>query len=701
VGGKGEGFSDESVERKAEAPDDVVERIVREASLREKLGLMSGGIPLRALVYDGVFKHYNSFPYPTRGLERFGLPPIKFVDGPRGVVCANSTCFPVTSARGATWDPELEFRVGGAIAKEVRSVGGNFFGGVCINLLRHPANGRAQEAYGEDSFHMGEMAKGLVKGVQSQNVMACVKHFALNNQENTRFKINVTCSERVLREVFLPHFFEAIIEADAASVMGAYNLFRGSHCCENAHLLRKILKDDWGFKGFVISDFGLGIRNTRKAVIAGCDIEMPCTMHYGSKLAKAVKSKNVEVDMKLIDESVKRIASTVLDFHSRKDPLDSYPDDLRECEEHVNLALEVAEKSIVLLKNEDDVLPIATSEITEILLVGRLAKSKNIGDLRGSSNVYPSQVKTPFQGFVEQTKNFGNPPRISFHNGKNSKSLQRAASRADLVVLVVGSRGSDEGEYLVVFGGDRKSLSLRKSEISMINTVGAVNSRTVVALVGGSAIMCEKWRENVPCILMTFFAGMEGGSALARTVLGLNQHTGGKLPFSVPKDINDLVPFDPKATKVEYGLLHGYTKIDADQKDPAFAFGHGLSFTTFELTDPKAFVEGMQIISFVKVTNTGERAGDEVVQFYVRFHRPSIRRPQRLLKGFQRVSLKPGESTTVEIRCKLSSLCFFSAETNDFRFDRSKSASYGVQLGTSSRNLLDEIPLVFTPPSPL
>jgi beta-glucosidase len=237
-------------------------QLVAQMNLREKVALMSGDYWFLPLILDDlILRHYNRTPIGAGGNRRLQIPQLRFCDGPRGVVSGNSTCFPVSMQRGASFDVELEERVGEAIGREVRAQGGNYFGGVCVNLLRHPAGGRAQETFGEDPFHVGQMGAALVRGVQTHNVIACVKHYALNNQENTRFKVDVTCDERTLREVYLPHFRDCL-DAGAGSVMGAYNKFRGEHLCQNEYLLKTVLKGEWAFYGFVISDFvwGSGIR---------------------------------------------------------------------------------------------------------------------------------------------------------------------------------------------------------------------------------------------------------------------------------------------------------------------------------------------------------------------------------------------------------------------------------------------------------
>jgi beta-glucosidase len=280
-----------TLERRAISKEEI-DKMARDAvgqmTIEEKVQMMSPR--LKSLLKFGAEMlrdggKYNQHSYQAGGNERLNIPTVRFFDGPRGLVSGQATCFPVSMGRTASFDKDLEFKVGEAIGSEIRANGGNYFGGVCINLLRHPAGGRAQEGYGEDSYLTGQMGSALMKGVQTNNVMACIKHYALNDQENTRFKVNVGVDERVLREVYLAHFKECV-DNGAASLMGAYNKVRGDQACASPHLLTEVLKEDWGFKGFTISDFGWGVRNTEKSATAGLDIEMPCVRFYGKKLVK-------------------------------------------------------------------------------------------------------------------------------------------------------------------------------------------------------------------------------------------------------------------------------------------------------------------------------------------------------------------------------------------------------------------------------
>jgi beta-glucosidase len=653
--------------------------LVAQMTLEEKVELMSGDHNLPQLLLDAfVYRHYNRVPYPAGGNARLGVPPVKFCDGPRGVVAGHATCFPVSMQRGASFDPDLERRVGEAIGAEVRALGGNYFGGVCINLMRHPAGGRAQETFGEDPFHVGSMGAALVKGVQSQNVIACVKHFALNNQEDTRFKIDVTCDERTLREVYLPHF-KACVDAGAGSVMSAYNQVRGEYMSQNNYLLTDILKEEWGFSGFVISDFVFGVHETVAAANAGLDIEMPNTKVFGKRLVAAVRKGQVPEAQ--IDDAAERIVRTLVRFTEAPDPR-AYPRTLVACPEHRALAREIAEKSMVLLKNEGHTLPFDPTAVRTVAVIGELAQEGNIGD-HASSQVHPPYVVTPLDGL---RRTLGKSVRIRHSSGKNVAAARRLAAKADAVIVVVGNRHNDEGEFLspvpfLKVGGDRASLRLKPEDAALIRAVAPANPNTAVVLIGGSVFIMEEWKDAAPAILHAFYPGMEGGTALANVLFGW-VNPGGKLPFTIPTDEAQLPPFDREATHVEYDRYHGYTRLEKAGQTPAFAFGYGLSYTTFHLTDPRFAVAGDQVIASVTVTNAGARAGDEVVQLYVGFDGSTVERPKKLLRGFQRVSVPAGESRTVEIACPLASLRWYNPERKAWEME---SMAYHAYIGTSSR----------------
>jgi beta-glucosidase len=669
--------------------DAVAEDLLARMSLREKVAQLSGG-SFFTLVRLGINRYlFGGFPNVTTGYNaRLRIPPVSFSDGPRGVVVGRGTCFPVAMARGASWDRELERRVGDAIGKEVRAAGANYFGGLCINLLRHPAWGRAQETFGEDPWHVGEMGVALMQGVQAHGVMACAKHFAVNNIENSRFYVDVEIDERPLREVYLPHF-EKCVAAGLASVMSAYNRLRGEYCGQNEYLLTQILRREWGFDGFVSSDWVWGIHETDAAIAAGMDLEMPRAKHYGRRLVEAVRSGRVPEAA--VDRSALAVLRRKLAYASRPDTL-TYDRRWTACREHVELAREAAEKSFVLLKNEGAALPLDRDTIRRIAVIGKLAAAANLGD-HGSSRVSPPHAVTLLEGLRSHLRGVAD---VQFADGSDLARAEVLAEGADAVLLVVGYEHCDEGENLfsnrepggkqkIGRGGDRLELGLKPHEVELIARLAPVNAKTVVSLIGGSAILMEEWKHRVPAILMAWYPGMEGGHAWARVLFG-ERGPSGKLPFTIPAAASQLPPFDAFATSVRYEALHGYTLMDHSGEEPAFPFGFGLSYTRFEYGVPELSqreipADGSLSVS-VRVKNAGDRPGEEVVQLYVGFENSSIPRPRKLLRDFQKIFLEPGEEGTARLSVNARDLAWFDPRERRWEVE---ATSYSVYVGSSSR----------------
>ncbi len=643
-------LSEEKVEERAG-------RLLAQMSLKEKVQQMSGDTPLAAGA-SWLLTGYNKRPIPGGENQRLSIPAIQFSDGPRGVAMNHSTCFPVSMARGASWDTELEERVGDAMGVEARCGGANLLGNVCINVLRHPAWGRAQETYGEDPYHLGEMGAASVRGVQ-RHVMACIKHFAANSIENARFNVDVRMSERTLREVYLPHF-KRCVDDGAAVVMSAYNKVNGHYCGHNRHLLWDILKGEWGFEGFVVSDFMWGIRSARSAE-AGVDLEMPFTVHFGDKLVKLIKEGKIPESA--IDEAVLRLLRHKIRF-SQAGEVERYNPQAVVNPAHKALAREVAQKSIVLLKNRRikgdhrALLPIDLARVKRLAIVGGLAAKANIGD-KGSSTVRPPYVVTPLAGLREVASK---QCRIAYSDGRNMKEAADVARRADAVVVVVGYTHKDEGEYLFQRGGDRDVLTLKQKDETLILRIAEANPMTVVVMMGGSAIITEAWREKVPAILMAWYPGMEGGNALADILLG-RVNPSAKLPCTFPRSKRQLPFFDKNAKSIEYGYFHGYRLMDREGHEPTFPFGFGLSYTTFEYSDLRLDREEIGAAGKLKVSvdvsNTGDVAGEEVVQLYVGYEGSLVERPVKELKGFSRVHLEPGQTKRVVLPLAARQLAYY------------------------------------------
>jgi beta-glucosidase len=585
--------------------------------------------------------------------------------------------------RGASFDTELEEEIGKAIGREVRAYGGNLFAGVCINLPYNPGWGRSQETYGEESFAIGHMGAALLRGVQDENVMACVKHFAFNSMEISRFKCSVDCDRRTEREVFLPHFKDCV-DAGAASIMSAYNLYKGTHCGHSDYLLRKVLKEEWDFDGFVMSDFGLGIRETVAAANGSQDMEMCWQVHFGDKLVKAVREGLVPVHR--IDEAALRITRTILAFEAAyRESGKNYGTEVLGTKAHVALALQSAREGITLLKN-DGVLPFDRRKTKKLALIGKLANKANIGD-HGSSRVYPAYVVTPLEGLRKAAPD----TEIIFCDGSDLTDAKQAAKAADAVVFVVGLDYNDEGEFIENLGsgagdfdaegGDRKiSLGLHADEIALINAVAPENRNSAVVLIGGNMLMITEWMDQVSSILMAYYPGQEGGTALAEILFG-DVNPSGKLPFVLPYRESDLPQVNWNTTNQWYDYYHGYAKLDKEGAEPLRHYGFGLSYTTFEVSGASFSVDGDTVIGRCTVKNTGDREGAEVIQLYIGFKNSTVDRPVKLLRGFKRVNLKPGESAAVKISCPVEKLQWYNPKTAAFELEH---MSYNAYIGTSS-----------------
>lgn len=627
---------------------DLVKNLRKEMTLDEKIYMLSGHCLTQVqkdMIKTG--RNYNVHALSAGGCKRLGIPPVLFTDGPRGVVMGNSTCFPVSMLRASTFDTELEYRFGKAIADEAIAQGANYYAGVCINLVRNPLWGRSQESYGEDPFLLGEFGKSLTKSIQEEGMIACPKHFALNSIEDLRFYIDVHCDDRTLHEVYLPHFKKCIDEG-ALSIMGAYNRYDESYCCGNKKLLTDILRKEWGFDGFVMSDFVWGVRDMENSLRAGLDVEMMFTMKYSkSKIKKALKKGKIE--MRHIDQAVDNILGVLIRQIPKIKPRDlSQVGSVK----HRQLALEIAEKGMVLLEN-NGVLPL--SKDANILVTGPYADEINVGDY-GSSRVYDKNIITPYAGLKDVFNN------VSKTNG-------------DVAIICVGSNRKKEGEYFANTnyalkekpkdgGGDRSSLRLDIDEVNLIKSLKQQGKKVIVVLYSGATIIVEEWKDYADAIIMNYYSGCEGGRALANLICG-DKNFSGKLPFTIAKNETDYPPMKGIGEKpyvIEYGYYHGYTKMDKENLKVAYPFGYGLSYTTFKIDDYLIKEEEDRFIITCKVINVGSRNGAEVVQIYVGSKKAinGEDRPVKLLKGFKRVELKANEEKNITINIPKDEIKFWT-----------------------------------------
>ncbi len=669
-----------SAEMTKEKLYEVVQLLLKEMTLKEKIRLLQGhamGATVKNL-HKGRF--YNAEAYPAGGCKRLGIPPVMFTDGPRGIVMGKCTCFPVSMLRGATFDDELEYRVGEAFAKEASALDANLFAGVCINLLRNPMWGRAQETYGEDPYLLGRMGVALTKAMQDNGIIACPKHYALNSIEDLRFSVNAVADERTLHEVYLPHF-KKCIDAGAMSIMGAYNKVNGTYACENKKLLTDILRDKWGFDGFSLSDFFYGIYDAARSLKAGMDVEMPYILRYATLGCRLKKGDITEKDIDTSAARVLRALIATLPKHKKHDK------SVILSKEHISLARETACKGMVLLKNKDKILPMMSGK--KIAVVGRYADKRNIGD-HGSSNVFSPYAVTPYEGI----KNRFGKENVSVYSGADCDKAVKAAENCDYIIVCVGSDRLQEGEFLVNLGnvkkkpkgsgGDRADLRIPEEDVRLIRSVSSLGKKLVVNIMGGSAYVIKDWIDCADAVIMSFYSGLEGGNALADIISG-DAVPGGKLPFTIAEKDEDYPPFlhiGAKNKDIEYGYYHGYTLFEKKGIRPHFPFGFGLSYTEFEISDASCVNDKDIIKVSARVANKGDFDGDEVVQVYVGSENKEKDRPVKLLKGFRRVTVTKGECVNLEIDVDVNDIRFYCPENESWELDE----RYSVYVGRDSEN---------------
>lgn len=644
--------------------------------------------------------------FSSAGVPRLGIPELWCTDGPHGIRpevlwdewdqagWTNDSCtaFPALTCLAATWNPEMSALYGRSIGQEARYREKDVLLGPGVNIYRTPLNGRNFEYMGEDPYLSSRMVVPYVQEVQKNGVAACVKHFALNNQETRRNDVNVVVDDRALREIYLPAFEAAVREGGAWSVMGSYNQYRGQHCCHNQYLLNDILKGEWGFDGAVISDWG-GVHDTKQAAENGLDLEFGTWtdgLRAGTRnaydnyyLAQPYLEmlRRGEADLSTLDDKVRRVLR--LNFRTAMNPNKPYGS--LNSPEHLAAARRIAGEGMVLLKNDGGVLPLDTTEIRRLLVVGENAvKMMTVGG--GSSSLKVRHEYSPLEGIREAV-----PPTCEVvyergyvgdvtgdYNGvqtgqdlSESRSETQliadavaAAKEADAVIFVGGLNKSD---YQDCEGTDRKQYGLPYAQDRVIEALAAANPHLTVVLVSGNAVAMP-WIGQVPAVLEAWFSGSETGHALADVLFG-RVNPSGKLPFTFPVRLEDnsahaLGEF-PGGDSVRYNesIFVGYRWHDTKGIRPLFAFGHGLSYTTFEIGNVKADRASMtsqgRIRLTADVTNTGDRAGAEVVQLYIGDAESSLPRPAKELKGFRKVMLQPGETQTVEFEIAPEALRYY------------------------------------------
>ncbi|HEY0375879.1 MAG TPA: glycoside hydrolase family 3 C-terminal domain-containing protein [Pyrinomonadaceae bacterium] len=647
--------------------------------------------------------------FSTAAIPRLGIPQRQLSDGPHGVREETvgrdvsqavgrtddfATYMPALLGLAATWNPELAAAYGKAVGEEARERGKQLMLAPGMNIMRTPLNGRNFEYLGEDPFLVSRMVVPYIRAEQEQEVASCAKHFVANDQEYERNTINVEMDERTLREIYLPPFEAAVKEGGVLSVMSAYNKFRGEYCSENDYLLNKVLKEEWGFKGLVVSDWN-AVHDTRETVLAGLDLEMgtvgkPFDEFYLARpFLEGVRGG--EFPVSVLDDKVRRnlrvmFMTRAFDGHSSPGSINT--------KEHQAAARRVAEESFVLLKNDSRALPLDAAKLTSVAVIGDNAvRLQAYGG--GSSRLKAFYEVTPLEGILRRV---GDRVNVTYSAGYGERGGEdsaaravRAASQADVVIYVGGLNhllGVDSE------AADRRDLKLPYGQDALLGRIVEANPRTIVVLLGGGPVEMGPWLARAPAVLQAWYPGMEGGHALARVLFG-DASPSGKLPCTFPARLEDspahalgAYPGKNGTVRYEEGLLVGYRWFDAKSLAPLFPFGHGLSYTRFKYSDLRLRegkdAKGPALTVEFKVTNTGESEGGEVAQVYVGDVQSSLPRPVKELKGFRKVFLKPGESQTISIPLGPRAFAFYDpqrrgwlAEQGDFR----------VMVGASSRDI--------------
>ncbi len=648
------------------------------------------------------------------GVARLGIPELWMTDASNGIRpevlwdewkqagWTNDSCFafPAITCLAATWNPDMAFLFGNSIGEEARYRHKDVLLGPGINIYRTPLNGRNFEYMGEDPYLSSKMVVPYIKGVQQNGVAACVKHFALNNQETDRFSINVNVDDRALYEIYLPAFKAAVQDGHAWAIMGSYNKYKEQHGCHNKYLLIDILRKEWGFDGTVISDWG-GVHNTREAITNGLDMEFGTWtdgMTDGNSsaydkyyLAKPYLDliKSGEFGTTELDEKVRHILMlnflTAMNHNRTNGALVS--------QDHIMAGRKIAEEGIVLLKNKNNILPIDLSKVKKIAVIGENAiKMMTVGG--GSTSLKAKYEVTPLDGI---TKRMGSAARIVYARGyvgdtlgsydgvisgqnlSDNRSQEELTTEAVLEAkdadYVVFIGGLNKSEHQDCEGGDRLGMELPYDQDKLIEALSEANKNLVVVLISGNA-MAMPWVEDVPAIVESWFLGSEAGNALAAILVG-DVNPSGKLPFTFPKKLEDnsahsVGEFPGSNGQVNYkeGIFVGYRWHEKQKIEPLFCFGHGLSYTTFEYgkvtADKKEMTSSDKITFTVYVKNTGTREGAEIVQLYISDLKSSLPRPVKELKGFEKISLQPGENIKVEFTVDKSDLSFFDSARHEW-----------------------------------
>ena len=656
----------------AEDFDARARELVGKMTLQEKIEELHG-------IQDSNYYRY------VPPVPRLGIPAFHVANGPAGVGPAGdtpqkpATALPSPIALASTWDVALAKRYGVIIGKEGKDLDEDLLESPDINIARVPQNGRTFEAFGEDPWLVSRLSIAEIQGIQSQNIIANVKHYAANNQENNRSKVNVIVDERTLHEIYLPAFEASIKEGNVASLMGAYNKVGGLYCCENPELLDQILKKDWGFKGFITSDFG-AVHSTAATALAGLDLEMPTGKYFGTNLETAIASGRVP--MSVIDDKLIRRFRTMMEYglfdHTVKpEPIPARKDGAE--------SRQFAEAGMVLLKNSGDELPLNPKKLRTIALIGPFATNAMTGG-GGSSHVEPLYSVAPADGIQQRV---GSKVKVTLADGNNIDEAVALAKSSDVAIVMVGDSEAEGHDHLLTLTGNQDAL---------IEAVAGANPHTILVLKTGSVILMP-WLDKVPAILEAWYPGEEDGHAVAAVLFG-DVNPSGKLPITFPRGLEDVPAKTPEqypgvhgTEQYSEGIFVGYRHYDAQKIEPLFPFGYGLSYTTFGYKnlavapqnipandDAKQFV-----VVDLDVANTGSRSGEEIVELYVGFPSTAeIPQPPAQLKGFAKVALKPGQTRHVQLKLDARSFAYWDTNAHGWKV---MPGIYRIMAGPSSRDL--------------
>jgi beta-glucosidase len=677
--------------------------LVNQMTLDEKIAELHG---------LGTKEHKRLVP----GIPRLNIPPLKVANGPCGVGPGDehkqlpATALPAPIGLAASWDVSLAHQYGVVIGLEARDLGDDLLEGPDVNIARVPQNGRTFEAFGEDPYLVGQMSVNEIQGIQSQGEIANVKHYAANNQETDRMRINEIVDERALHEIYLPAFEASVKQGHVASVMSAYPQVNGEFCCQNDELETQILKNEWGFQGFITSDFG-AVHSTVPSAMAGLDLEMPDGKYFGSNLEEAVKSGQVPIsviDDKLVRRFRTMMAYGLFDNPSSPKPVPTNDDGAISCQ--------IAEQGMVLLKNDNNELPLNPDNLHVIAVIGPYAAKAMTGG-GGSSHVDPLYTVDPVPGIQNRV---GTNVLVQFADGANIGTAVSLAKNADVAIVMVGDHESEGRDHPITLAGNQDKL---------VEAVAAANPHTIVVLKTGTAVLLP-WVDQVPAILEAWYPGEEDGNAVAAVLFG-DVNPSGKLPLTFPKQLSDL----PANTPAQYpgtnyltwelrtnestgvvtshrvtnniahyseGIFVGYRHYDEQNIQPQFPFGYGLSYTTFShrnlnlshrnkpphtlyfKTPESDFSKPVLDVDF-DITNTGGRPGEDVAELYLGLpSTPEIPQPPRQLKHFVKIPLGPGQTAHIRLELDGRSLACWDEDLGKWAI---LPGTYTVMVGSSSRDL--------------